>query len=102
MHEIYVKGLSAGRKQRQRDRFNNTYPRAGLPQTIAEQAWIEGFQESYYKPKRAPKDDVSIRADAELLRQAAELGVSRAQALETGLKEEIKKAKKCLKNVLTI
>jgi hypothetical protein len=101
MYKTYAKGLSAGRKQRQRDRLNSTYPRVGLPQTIAEPAWIEGFQEGYYKPKCAPKDDVSIRADAELLRLAAKLGVSRAKALETGLKEEIKKAQKMSKNVLT-
>jgi len=95
-NEQKEKGRSAGRKQRNNDKRQGSYPREGLP--ISRQGrdpdWVIGYQVGYYQPSTSggqmlgnePKVMVSVRVDRRLLEQAIEAGINRTKAMEAGLR----------------
>jgi hypothetical protein len=96
-----VAGANAGRKQRNKDRQRNTYPRPGLPisRNGRSDYWIAAYQGAYYQPKSTgrpmlgdePVVTISVTCDRQIVTELERAGISRSEAFACGAKHLIGK-----------
>ncbi|NJM74881.1 MAG: hypothetical protein HC852_02815 [Acaryochloridaceae cyanobacterium RU_4_10] len=87
-------GSSAGRKQRNKDREREVYPRQGLPisRKGRSNVWIEHYQRGYYQAKTTgrpmlgdePVITISVSCDRRLLEELDLAGIGRSDAFVRG------------------